>query len=310
MGKLDEMLGAVHEGLVDFLLHEHRAHRDGAVGDALGGQHDIRHDAEIIEGERRAETAEAGDDLVEDEQDAVLVADRAQPLEIALGRHQHAGGAGDRLDDDGGDGRGIMQGDDALKLVGELDAVLRLAAREGVAGGVVGVADVVDAGQQRAEHLAVADDAADRDAAEIDAVIAALAADQAEARALADDALIGERDLEAGLDRFGAGIGEEDVVDAGRHVGDQARRQLEALGVADLESRRIVELAHLGGDGFDDLRPGMAGIDAPQTRGAVQHLAAVGGAVVHALRADQHARRLLELPVGGERHPEGFEIVG
>jgi hypothetical protein len=50
---------------------------------------------------------------------------------------------------------------------------------------VVGVRHVVDAGQQRAEHLAVGHDAADRDAAEVDAVIAALAADQAGARALA-----------------------------------------------------------------------------------------------------------------------------
>ena len=75
-----------------------------------------------------------------------------------------------------------MQRDEPLQLVGELGAVLRLAAREGVAREVVGVADVVDAGEQRAEHLAVGDDAADRDAAEIDAVIAALAADQAEAR--------------------------------------------------------------------------------------------------------------------------------
>ena len=38
---------------------------------------------------------------------------------------------------------------------------------------------MVDAGQQRAEDLAVADDAADGSAAEADAVIAALAADQA-----------------------------------------------------------------------------------------------------------------------------------
>jgi hypothetical protein len=37
---------------------------------------------------------------------------------------------------------------------------------------------MVDAGQQRAEELAVVDDAADRNAAEADAVIAALAADQ------------------------------------------------------------------------------------------------------------------------------------
>ncbi len=164
--------------------------------------------------------------------------------------------------------------------------------------------------RKRAEHLAVADDAADRDAAEIDAVIAALAADQAEARALADGALIGERDLEAGIDRLRAGVGEEDMVDAGRHVGDQARRQLEDLGMAHLEGRRVVELFHLVGDRLDDLRAAVAGIDAPQAGGAVQHLVAVAGAVIHALRADQHARRLLELPVGSERHPEGFEIVG
>ena len=106
-------------------------------------------------------------------------------LQIALRRDQHAGRAGHRLDDDGGDGRGVVQRDDALQLVGELRAMLRLAAREGVLGRQVRVRHVVDAGQQRAEHLAVGDDAADRDAAEIDAVIAALAADQAEARAVA-----------------------------------------------------------------------------------------------------------------------------
>ena len=93
-------------------------------------------------------------------------------------------------------------------------AVLRLAAREGVACRVVRVRQVVDAGEQRAEHLAVADDAADRDAAEADAVIAALAADQPRARAFAARAVIGERDLERRVDRFGAGIGEEDVVEA------------------------------------------------------------------------------------------------
>ena len=51
-----------------------------AVGEALGGGDDVRRDAEIVGGERRAEAAEAGDDLVEDQQDAVLVADRASRL--------------------------------------------------------------------------------------------------------------------------------------------------------------------------------------------------------------------------------------
>ena len=62
------------------VVHEHRAHRDDAVGQALGGGDDVRHHAEILGGKRRAEAAEAGDDLVEDQQDAVLGADLAQPL--------------------------------------------------------------------------------------------------------------------------------------------------------------------------------------------------------------------------------------
>jgi hypothetical protein len=41
-------------------------------------RHDIGQDVEVLRAERRAETAEARDHFVEDEQDAVLVADRAQ----------------------------------------------------------------------------------------------------------------------------------------------------------------------------------------------------------------------------------------
>ncbi len=71
------------------------------------------------------------------------------------------------------------------QLVGQVRAPLRLALGEGLLGAVVGRRQVVDAGQHVAELLAVGDHAADRDAAEADAVIAALAADEARARALA-----------------------------------------------------------------------------------------------------------------------------
>ena len=70
-------------------------------------------------------------------------------------------------------------------LVGEMRAVFRLALGEGLLLAVVGVGKMIDAGEQRAVHPAVIDDAADRSAAEADAVIAALAADQAGAGALA-----------------------------------------------------------------------------------------------------------------------------
>ena len=102
-------------------------------------------------------------------------------------------------------------------------APVRLALREGLLAAIIGVRQVVDAGQQRAEELAVVDDAADRDAAEADAVIAALAADEARALPLARHVPVGERDLERGVDRLGAGVAEEDVVEV-------ARRELRRCG--------------------------------------------------------------------------------
>ena len=198
------------------LAHDHAAHRHRARGDALGEGDHVGHDAVALGREGVAEPAEAGDDLVEDQQDAVLVADRAQPLQVALGRGQHAGRARHRLDDHGGDGRGVVQRDDALELVGEMRAPVRLALAEGLVLAVVGGRQVIDAGQQRAEEFAVVDDAADRNAAEADAVIAALAPDQAGARAFAAHVVIGERDLERGVDRLRAGVAEEHVIEIAR----------------------------------------------------------------------------------------------
>ena len=79
-----------------------------------------------------------------------------------------------------------------------------LARGEGLFFAVVGVRQMVDAGEQRAEIFAVGDNTADRDAAEADAVVAALASDQAGARAFATHMVIGERDLERGVDRLRA----------------------------------------------------------------------------------------------------------
>ena len=71
-----------------------------------------------------------------------------------------------------------MQRDDALELVGFVRAPIRLASRERLVLAVISRRQMVDAGQQRAEEFAVVDHAADGNAAEADAVIAALAPDQ------------------------------------------------------------------------------------------------------------------------------------
>jgi hypothetical protein len=53
-------------------------------------------------------------------------------LKIPLGRWQHAGRAGHGLDDHRGDGRSVVQGDNALELVREVSAPFRLALGEGL----------------------------------------------------------------------------------------------------------------------------------------------------------------------------------
>ena len=304
--QLDLAFRAVHERIMHLAARKHRAHRDRAVGQALGGRDEIGHDAEIVDREGRAEPAEAGNDLVEDQEDAVPVTNGAQALQIAFRRDQHAGRAGHRLDDDGGDGLGAMQRDEAFQVVGKLGAMLRLALGIGVAREVVGVAQMVRARQLR-KDAAVGHDAADRNAAEADAVIAALAADEPGARALADGALVGEGDLQRGIDRFRAGAGEEHPVELG---GRPARRDAaELLGevegdrVAHLERGREVEGRKLAFDGGGDAPAAVAGIDAPEAGSAVAHGAAVDARIVHALGRGEHPRCRLELAVGGERHP-------
>jgi hypothetical protein len=78
----------------------------------------------------------------------VTIADVPQALQVALRRNEHTGGAGDRLDDHGSDGRCIVQSDDALQLVREMSTVRRHAARERVLRQVMRVRQVIHAGEQ------------------------------------------------------------------------------------------------------------------------------------------------------------------
>ncbi len=73
---------------------------------------------------------------------------------------------------------------------------------------------MVDTSQSRSEMLAVAGNAADRDAAEADAVIAAFTTDQARAQSVAAHAVIGEGNLQCGVDRFRSVIAKEHAIHA------------------------------------------------------------------------------------------------
>src|SRR3546814_17240564 len=97
-------------------------------------------------------------------------------------------------------------------------------------------------------------------------MIAALAPDQSGARALPPRPLDGERDLERGIDRFGAAVREEDAVESLGHQRRNALRQFEGQRMPELEGRREIE--HRGGlgDGLGDLGPAMAGIERSEER--------------------------------------------
>ena len=137
-----------------------------------------------------------------------------------------------------------MQRDDSFKVVSQMRAPFRLPPGKAVLLQIVGVRQMVDAGQHIAEHLAVRRNAADRDAAETDAMITALAANKAGSGALTDGPLIGERHLQGCVDRFGTGISEHHLTVPLQHPG-QPGGKLEGQRVADLKTGRIVELFNL-----------------------------------------------------------------
>ena len=93
------------------------------------------------------------------------------------------------------------------------------------------------------------------------------------------------------------------MVEIARQDIAEFRRQLERPGMAHLEGGGIIHPLGLGLDGIDYFLPPMAGIDAPHAGYAIDHLAAIVGGVMHVFRANQHARRGLELPVRRKRHP-------
>ncbi len=282
---------------------QHAAQRYCTVADRLGEGQQVRSDAEALRSERHADPAEAGDDLVEHQQDAVVVAQFAQALQVARRGQDHPGRTGDGFDEYGGDCRGVMQRDQPLQVVGQFRALARQTLAERIARQVQGVPQVVHAAQLQAERPAVVGQPTQRQAAETDPVVSLLAADEAGALALATLAVIGQRDLHRGIHRLGAGAGEKHVVERARCQCGQPLRQRKGRRRAHLEGRRVVEGACLLDDGLDDAWAGVAGVAAPQAGSAVEDLAAVDVLVVHAFGAYQQARRGLVLAVGGERHP-------
>ena len=297
----------VHEGVVNLAGGHHRPQRHGAVGHLLGHRHDVGRHAEKLRAAVLAHAAKAGDDFIEDQQDAVLIANLAQALQIALGRHDHARRASHRLDDHGGDVGGVVQLDELEQLIGQRHAARGgHAAREGAIG-LQRVRQVIDI-HQLPEHLAVGADAAQAGAAHVHAVVAARAANQLGLGGLALETPVGARHLERRIGRLRTRIGEEHMAKRARQQGRHLLGQLEGQRMRILERGRVIQCAQLRRHRLLDFRPAMPRAASPQAREAVVNLAALLVVQPIALGAHDDARVLLERAVGAERHPVRAQI--
>src|ERR1700742_815129 len=145
------------------------------------------------------------------------------------------------------------------------------------------VSDMVVTRQLR-EDPTIADDASDRYAAEADAMVAAFATDQSRPGPLSDGSLIGQGDLERGIDGFRSRSGEEDAVQAARSDRCEFVRKIEGDRVTHLKRGRVIQRHQLPFHGVCDLLATVPGVHAPKTSRPVDDLSTVAAGVVHAFR--------------------------
>lgn len=94
----------------------------------LGHRHDVRIGVDTVPAEGSTGSPESRDDLVENQENLMFVADLPYALETAVRRNDHAAGHADGVENHGSKPGCIMQCDDFLELLREFDAPPRFAA--------------------------------------------------------------------------------------------------------------------------------------------------------------------------------------
>src|SRR6185369_8949959 len=141
-----------------------------------GEGHQVGPEAEGLAAEPVAGAAKTADDLVADEQDAVLGADALDLGPVAGRRHDHAAGALDRLADEGRDLVGADFQDPGLEPA-RRDPAEVVAAHRPAVFGPVRLFDVADPGDRQAALRVHAAHAAERRPGHRRAVVGVVAAD-------------------------------------------------------------------------------------------------------------------------------------
>ena len=190
------------------------------------------------------------------------------------GGDDDAAGALDGFADEGGDAVGA----DFFDFVGEglgagfAELFQGLAAAFGV---VVGLADVDDVGDGEAALGVHEGHAAEGGAAEGAAVVGVVAGDDDGALRLAEELPVAADHADDGVVGFGAGAGEEDIVEAVRGEVGEGLGEFYGAGGGALEEAVVVgEFGELAVDGVADVAAAVADVDAPEAGHAVEDLVA------------------------------------
>ena len=196
------------------------------------------------------------------------------PFWVQISLSQYPSRAGDRLDEASGDVLGPREGNETLKVFGQLRSMFGLTPDEAEIG-IPCVPHMNNTSDARPIGAAVWRHPRQSDPTEIDAVIGALPRHEHRPSGLTACPVIGEADLHRGFDRLGSGIGEEYTVEPRRRqLGDRACR-LECARMATGEAGHIVESHQLVIDGLGDFGPAMPSRTGEQARATIEDRRAV-----------------------------------
>ena len=227
---------------------------------------DVRPHAGLLGREPGAEPSEPGHDLVEDQEHARLVAERAQPTEVVVGERVHAGRQHHRLDDDRGDGAGTLVLDHVPHL---RQAAEGARARAGPARARDRSMSMDPAGEERFVRRPELRPTRRGESSHGGPVVGAIERDRLVTLGTAALAVVLPRHLERRFRRLrSAGELLDDVVPPARNP-DQRRGQLECAVRRRHDRRREGETPVLGSNRVDDLVVAVTETDCEHAREAV-----------------------------------------
>ena len=265
--------------------HDHAAQREVPARHALGEDDHVGVGVPALNAVPGAESSEAADHGVHDEQHVVAGAQRGDALDVARPRRIHAAGPDHGLEEERRDTLGADAGEQLLEC---LDRVV---------GNLLSF-------DLRAEAHTVGCDPAYRRAVAVRAVIAARPAHEERSVGLADLIPVATRQLGGGVDRVAAARCEKDARGHRRALREDVR-QLKRRRAGEIAERGVsLDLAHLRGDRFGDLAPAVSDVGVPESGGGVEIAPALRIPHPDILAALDHELRAADRPHVGEGMPE------